>query len=200
MEGDASTPPSRARLALAWRVGLRPGSRRLVPALGCLALAAAIPARVDPALAAELHAVWGGGDLGVLQDMFLKTWASAAAIAVGLALAAAAGVGALGWVEGDRRRLGRVGRAGPGFGAAVAGAAVLVVLALAVRGVIAGAARGVDAGEAGLVVLWVEWLRRVLLAAGLLSLAAAVVEVLARRAALRGALYQTRSEAKERGA
>ncbi|HEY8377805.1 MAG TPA: hypothetical protein VIK91_15020, partial [Nannocystis sp.] len=138
MEGDACIPPSRARLALAWRVGLRPGSARLVPGLLCLALAAAIPPRVGAELSANLRAVWAGEDATVLLDMVLKAWAGAAAVAVGLALAATACVGALGWVEGDRRRLGRVGPARPGVGVALAGAAVLVVLALAVRGVIAG--------------------------------------------------------------
>lgn len=199
MEGDATTPPSRARLALAWRVGLRPRSPRLVPALICLALAAAIPDRIDAAPALALRAAWAGRDGHELMDMFVGTWSFIALAAVCAAVAAAAVSGTLGWVEGEARRLGRVARVRPGPAAAIVGAAVLVVVALALRGVIAGAARGVDASEAGVTMLWVEWLRRALLAAGLVSLAAAAIEALTTRAALRRALYQTRCEAEGRG-
>lgn len=197
MEGDATTPPSRARLALAWRVGLRPWSPRLVPALICLALAAALPRHLDARLATALRATWSGRNEHVLNNMVLSTWSIVVVVVTASTLVAAAVGGGLGWVEGGRRRLGRVGPVRPGLASAVVGAAVLVALVLALRGVIAGAARGVDASEAGLTTLWVEWARRALLAAGLVSLAAAVIEVVALRAALRRALYQTRAEARE---
>ncbi|PCC69985.1 hypothetical protein SAMN02745121_07239 [Nannocystis exedens] len=197
MDLDATTPPGRARVALAWRVGLRPRSSRLAPALLCLAVAAAIPHRLEPSLASALRAAWSGESAHVLWDMYMATWPMVVAgVALLVALATAAS-GSLGWVEGDRSRLGRVDAARPGAGSAVVAVAVLVALALAVRGVIAGAARGVAAGEASLVALWVEWLRRALLAAGCVTLVAAVLELVVMRGALRRALYQTRREAKE---
>lgn len=199
MDADATTPPSRARVALAWRVGLRAGSPRLVPALLCLALAAAIPRGVEPALASALRAAWSGRELGGLFDMSLRTWSIMLAAPVVIAAAAAIATGAFGWVEGGRARLGRVGATRPGAGAAVAGLAVIVALALAVRGVVAGAARGVAAGESGLVVLWVEWLRRGLLAVGAVTLIAGLVELVMMRGAIHRALHQTRREAEERG-
>lgn len=196
MDLDATTPPSRARVALAWRVGLRARSPRLVPALVCLTLAAALPDGVEPKLAAALRSAWAGREGHVLWDMVFATWPMILAM-LALVLVAAAASGSLGWVEGRRSRLGRVGAVRPGAGVAVLGAAVFVALALAVRGVLAGAARGVAAGEASLAVLWIEWLRRVLLAAGCVTLVAAVLELALMRGALRRALHQTRREAKE---
>jgi hypothetical protein len=194
---DATTPPSRARVALAWRVGLRPRSSRLVPALVCLTLAAALPRQLDPTLASALRSAWSGDDWSVLWDMSSSTWPLVLGAVAVLVTVATAASGSLGWVEGARSRLGRVGGARPGVGSAVVAAAVLVVLALAVRGAVAGAARGVAAGEASLVTLWVEWLRRVLLAAGCVTLVAAVLELVLMRGALHRALYQSRREAKE---
>ncbi|WP_434422130.1 hypothetical protein [Nannocystis pusilla] len=197
MDLDATTPPSRARVALAWRVGVRPRSSRLVPALLCLALAAAIPHRLDASVSAALRAAWSGEGVHVFWDMCFATWPTVVAGAVVLVILATAASGSFGWVEGERSRLGRVGAVRPGVGSAVVAVAVPIVLALAVRGVIAGAARGVAAGEASLVALWVEWLRRGLLAAGCVTLVAAVLELVLMRGALRRALYQTRREAKE---
>lgn len=199
MDADATTPPSRARLALAWRVGLRARSPRLVPALICLALAAAIPQRVEPALASALRAAWSGRDGHVLLNMFAGTWPIAVASLGALALAAAAATGSLGWVGGDRARLGRVGATRPGVGAAAVAAAVIVALALAVRGVVAGAARGTLTSEAGLSTLWLEWLRRGLLAIGAVMLVAALIELVLQRGAVHRALHQTRREAEEHG-
>lgn len=169
-----------------------------MPALTCLALAAALPRHVGADLTAALRAAWSGGDAHGLWDMFHTTWPMIVVLLLGLTLAAAAITGSLGQVEGGRERLGRVGAVRPEVAAVLVGAGVLVVLGLAVRGVIAGAARGALAGEAGLATLWVEWLRRALLAAGLVSLVAAALEVVAKRAALRRALFQTRAEAEER--
>lgn len=197
MDVDATTPPSRARVALAWRVGLRARSPRLVPALLLLALAAAIPQHVEPTLASPLRAAWAGHDGHALLDMFFGTWPMIAGGLAVLVTLAAAATGSLGWVEGGRSRLGRVGAVRPGLGAAVVAVGVIVALGLAVRGVLAGAARGVAAGEAALVTLWLEWLRRVLLAAGIVTLVAAVLELMLARGGLRRALYQTRREARE---
>lgn len=168
-----------------------------MPALLCLTLAAALPHHLDASLASVLRAAWSGESTDGLWDMFFGTWPMFVGVPVVMALVAATASGSLGWVEGDRSRLGRVGAVRIGVVTAVIGAAMVVVLALAVRGVIAGAARGVAAGEAGLLVLWVEWSRRVLLAAGGVMLVAAVLELALMRGALRRALYQTRREAEE---
>jgi len=167
-----------------------------VPALVCLTLAAALPRAVDPRLAEALRSAWSGNEGHVLWDMAFSTWPILLVVPA-LALAAAAASGSLGWVEGDRSRLGRVGAVRPGVGMAVLGAAVLVALALAVRGVVAGATRGVAASEASLVVLWIEWLRRALLAAGCVTLVAAALELVMMRSALDRALHQSRREARE---
>jgi hypothetical protein len=167
-----------------------------VPALSCLALAAAIPSHVDAGLAASLRASWSGREGHVLLDMSVGTWPIVAGLGLLLAVAAAAATGALGGVDVARERLGRIGPVRRGsevfVGLAIAGA-----LMLAVHAVIAGAARGVDASAAGLTTLWIEWLRRVLLAAGVASLIGAVLEIVAMRGALRRALYQTREEVEE---
>lgn len=163
----------------------------------CLASAGALPPDLGAGLGAALRAAWSGRDAYVLLDMLLKTWPMVVVAIVVMVTSAAAATGSLGWVEGGRSRLGRVGRIGSSVGLGVVAAAVIVALALAIRGVVAGAARGVDASEAGLLALWVEWLRRVLLAAGIVSLIAAALEVVMMRGAIVRALYQTRVEAEE---
>ena len=192
---DLRVPPSRARVALAHRAGLRPSSPWLVPSALCLALAAALPDAPGGAAPGRLTAALAGADVHGLGAMVFEAWSIVLAAAAGLAVAAVAATGGLGWTR--RARLGRVGAvAGPSGWLALA---VLVLLALALRGAVAGAARSVDAEAAGLAALWLAWLRRGLVAVGCVGAIAAALDLARAGAAIRRALFQTPDEARERG-
>lgn len=183
--------PSRARVALAARAGLRPWSPWLVPAALCLVAAAAVPEEL-PASAA-LRAAWAG-DAGGLRDMVFGTWSIVLGGALVVAVAAVAASGGLGW-RADAGRLGRVGEIERALLVqALVGAGSLALAAVVLGGVVAGAARAVDASGEGLAVLWLAWLRRGLVAIGLSSLVAAVIDLALGKRAIWRALHQTRAE------
>lgn len=188
---EPRVPPGPARARLARAAGLRPRSPWLVPSALCLGLAAALPT-----LGASLAAVMRAGLAGQVPDLEVRvfeTGSIALVASAGLTVAAVAATGGLGWV--GPARLGRVGKVAgsPGWLALV----VALALVLALRGVMAGAARAVDASPAGLAALWSAWPRRALAAAGCAGLVAAVVDLLRAQAAIRRALHQTPSEARE---
>lgn len=193
---EPRVPPSRARVRLAHRAGLRPSSPWLVPSTLCLGLAAALP-ELGAGLREGLRAgLVGGDETHGLWAMSFETGSIGLVAAAGLAVAAVAAAGGVG-----RVRRGRLGRVGEISGPSVAlGVAALVALVVILRGVVAGAARAVDASEVGLVALWGAWLQRGLVAVGAIGLVAAIVDLARARAAIRRALRQTPAEAREFGA
>jgi hypothetical protein len=184
--------PSRARVALAARAGLRPWSPWLVSAALCLVAAAAVPEEL-PASGAVLRAAWAGESDG-LRDLVFGTWSIVLVGSLVVAVAAVAGSGGLGWRANDVR-LGRVGKMTRApIVQALVGAGLLALAAVALGGAPAGAARAVDASGEGLSVLWLAWLRRGLVAIGLVSLVAALTDLWLGKRALWRALHQTRAE------
>jgi hypothetical protein len=146
-----------------------------------------------PASGAELRAAWAGDSDG-LWDLVFGTWSMVLGGALVVAVAAVAGSGGLGWRARDVR-LGRVGKIRRAVLVhALVGAGLLALAAVALGGAPAGAARAVDASGAGLSALWLAWLRRGLVAIGLSSLVAAVIDLWLGKRAIRRALYQTRAE------
>lgn len=180
--------PSRARVALAARAGLRASSPWSVPAALCLVAAAALPSETR-------GWPWSAGEL---WDLVFRTWSIVLVGALVVAVAAVAASGGLGWRTREVR-LGRVGRVRRSIGGqALVGAVVFALALLALRGAPAGAARAVDASDVGLIGLWLSWSRRALVAIGLASLAGGAIDLWLGRRALWRALHQTRAEARER--
>lgn len=194
MDGDASTAPSPARVALARRAGLRPRSPWLAPGLVCLGLALVIPRGLGGEPREVLRAAWSGRELDGLVDMALGAWSIGLVVVVACALASASF--GLGWVRRERR-LGRVGALARAWGPLAVALLAMASAAWGLRGAPAGAARAVDASAAGLAAMWIEWLRRGLLAVGAASLVAAALDLWLTRRAIWRALYRTRAEVRE---
>lgn len=212
MAGDRSITPSPARVRQAWRAGLRVRSYWMRTGLCLLATAAVIASRaLQPSQ--ELAALWraalvqGSLPAGVLEatvfaaaQIGLLSWAVVVLVGVAYALAA----GQLG--PRDRSALARLRPARIGAPLATfAGLTMvgLVMLGVQLHEVLAGSARAADASHHGVQGLFVAWLQRGLVAAGLVSMVLGIAESMLERRrrdlSLWRSVGQAREDAKARG-
>ncbi len=134
----------------------------------------------------------GGAPLGrwlVGELVTLLAWSA------GLVIGVAVLTGAIGWVD---RRAGEGLNVSPGSSVArgVLAFMVPVLAVVLVLGVGAGAARSVDASETGLTMLWVGWLRYLLLGTGGILLVAGWIDRALARRRLWRALHRSVAEAR----
>jgi hypothetical protein len=187
MAGDRTIAPTAARVARAWREGLRPAHRWLGAAAAVWGVTLVIPrvaARPDviDALRDELAAP-GLADVAVLEPVIVSALVVALGVAVavvGAAVVTSVGVGTAG------PRAHRTVEVAPRqrvleslwLPMALATAAGFVAVSL---GVVAGAARAPGATESGLQELWATWAVRIGAVAGALLLCAGLAELAVER-------------------
>ena len=210
LTADRTIPPDARRLRDAHLAGLRPSSPWLSRAalllglgLGLGALRAALTAPLVHLTAPLVHPPGAStcDALALARDAwaaFLPIAGAVLALALLAALLAALLSGALGPVDRHlRARLRVAAPAAPALALALLALAAAAALALAHRGVLAAAARAADASPTALAALYSAWLERVLLAAGLVLLAAGLAERHLAARARRRDLHQTPAEARQ---
>lgn len=195
MSDDRTLAPSAARQRRAWRAGLRPSSRALLPAAACGLLALALDGTTgEVGTWVQPGAVSSESWLGAVARVLGIGWLVAAAVVLGLAaLTRRLGVVA----ASDRRRL-RPAPARPlGLLRIALGLGLGAVTLAAVSGVLAGAARGVDASEASLGTLWLGWATTLAITMAAVLGLGALVELVVDRHERVGRLFLDHAGARE---
>lgn len=186
-------------MARAHRAGLRATSPWLWTAATCLGLGLVLHVTGEARVAAWRE-IWIAG-LGGTASEQLGRWLVGELVTLlgwtaGLVLGVAVLTGAIGWVD---RRAGEGLNVSPGRSSVARGVLAFVVPGLAVvlvLGVGAGAARSVDASAAGLTMLWIGWLRYLLLGTGGFLLVAGWIDRALARRRLWRALHRSVAEAR----
>lgn len=201
VSGDATIAPSAARERRAWRAGVRPQARWLVPA-GLAAALLALLADAEPAeVARQLGLTAIEGDVHAATthalDRLVVGTLGLGGLVVLVVVIAALVSGRLGVVSSaERQRLSARPVTSSAVSSLVPAVLALFAVLAGLRGVVAGAARAPAASEAGLFALYGGAASRALAVVAAALVVASVVEIAMSRRAVRRALFQTEAEAR----